>query len=121
MPVLYGHTGNLLTVLDCIQDVQIAAGDLYGAYWPLKGSLLYSLHCCGCDLIGAVPELSGLHPGQDIHQQGICINIGFSGLIVQLEIVICQAGDPAMAGCIQLGCHKYCTCEGVVFSVYIEG
>ena len=39
---------------------------------------------------------------------------------MQLEIVICQAGDPAMTGCIQLGYHKH-VCEGVVVGVHIKG
>ena len=39
---------------------------------------------------------------------------------MQLEIVICQAANQAMTGCIQLGCCKH-VCERVIVSVHIEG
>ena len=32
-----------------VQDMQITTVDLYGTCRPFEGSLLYSLHCCGCD------------------------------------------------------------------------
>ena len=39
---------------------------------------------------------------------------------MQPEVVICQAGDPAMTGCIQLGCGQY-ICERIIICIYIEG
>ena len=67
-----------------------------------------------------VPKLSGMHSGQDALDRASTIYIGLTCLIVQPEVVICQAGDPAMAGCIQLGCGQYIS-EWVVVSIYIEG
>ena len=40
--------------------------------------------------------------------------------MVQPEVVICQAGDPAMAGCIQLGCGQY-ICERIIIGINVKG
>ena len=40
--------------------------------------------------------------------------------IVQPEIVVCQAGNPAMAGCIQLGGSEYIH-EQIIIGVHVEG
>ena len=39
---------------------------------------------------------------------------------MQPEIIICQAGDPVMTGCIQCGCGQY-VCERIIICIYIEG
>ena len=64
MPVFQGHTGNLLTVLNCIQDMQIAAVGLYGAYKPFEGGLFTALTAVAMTFRW-VPELSGMYPGQN--------------------------------------------------------
>ena len=38
---------------------------------------------------------------------------------MQLEIVVCQVGNPAVAGCVQLCCHEH-ICHGFVVSIHIE-
>ena len=61
-----------------------------------------------------------MQPSQDTLDKASASMFVFSSLIVQLEIVICQAGGPAMTGCMQLGSHKHIH-EGVVVSIHIEG
>ena len=50
MPVFQGHTGDLLTVLHWLHDMQITTLCLYGACGAFEGSFLHSSHCCSCDL-----------------------------------------------------------------------
>ena len=65
MSVFYGHAGDLLTVLYGVQDVQIAAVCLYGAYGAFEGSLLHVGSTAAAMTWMWVPELSGMHPSQD--------------------------------------------------------
>ena len=83
-----------------------------------EGSLLCSLHCCSCDLeISTWAVRNTSCPGHP--QQGVCIYICLSGLVVQAEIVVCQAGNPAMTGCIQLGCCKQVG-QGIIVCIHIK-
>ena len=50
----------------------------------------------------------------------MCIYVGLTGLVVQLEIVVCQAGYSAVTSCIQLGCCKDVS-QGVVISINVKG
>ena len=116
MSVLQGHTGDLLTVLDCVQNMQITTVGLNGTCRAFEGSLL---HCCSCDL-----EMSTWvvrHASWPGHPwQGVCIYVCLSCLVVQPKVVVGQAGNPAMTGCIQLGCWKHVG-HGIIVSAYVKG
>ena len=87
--------------------MQVIAVSLYGAsrlgLRQPPGLLLQLQHVT----FRLVPKLSSMHSGQDTLDRASGIDVGLACPIVQPEIVICQAGDPAMAGCIQLGCSQY--------------
>ena len=119
MSVLQGHTGDLLTVLDCIQNVQITTVGLNGTCRAFEGSLLHSSHCCSCDLeMGTWVVRHASWPGHP--WKGICIYVCPSGSVVQPEILVCQAANPVMTGCIQLGCCKHVG-QGIIVCIHIKG
>ena len=77
---------------------QTATVGIDGTCRAFKGSLLHILYCCSCDL-----EMSTWvvrHTSWTGHpQQGICIYVCLSSLVVQLEIVVCHTGCVQLGGC----------------------
>ena len=63
MPVLQGHTGDMLAALNCIQDVQIITVGLDMTSWTFAASC--TAHTATAVTLRCVPELSGMHPSQD--------------------------------------------------------
>ena len=88
--------------------------------WTLQRQPLVQLTPLWLWLYGGEPELSGMHPSQDTLDKASAIYVGFSSSIVQLEIIVCWAGNPAVTGCTQFGCHEH-ICKRVVVSIHIKG
>ena len=67
LPVIQGHLGYLLTVLDCPYDMQVIAVSLYGAnrlFPPSKAASWIALTAVAVTF-RLVLELSAMHSGQD--------------------------------------------------------
>ena len=80
--------------------MQIAAICFGGAHAALDGSLLHGSHCHCSDLeVGAQGIRHALWLGHPF--QGIHIDIHLPCPVVQLKVVLGQAGQPLMTHCIQ--------------------
>ena len=101
MPIISGHAGNLWSISYQVQNMQVAAICLSGAGGAFKGSFLQGLHCHFSDLV-VHGQSFGHTPGPRHHHQGICINASLLCLIVQLKIVVGNAGHPLVTYGIQL-------------------
>ena len=81
-------------------------------------SLLHSLHCCSCDCeMNTWVVRHASWPGHP--QQSICICVCLTSSEEQLEIVVCQAGNPAMTCCIHLGSCEDVS-QGIVVCIHIK-
>ena len=98
--------------------MQITAICFDGAHGAFQGSFLHSSHCHCSDLqvsdqgVGCAPW-----PGHPL--QGIHIDIGLPCPIVQLKVVIGQAGHPSVTHSIQLG-HCQDIGQGIIVCIDIK-